>query len=74
MVKKIPRRTAQERPSWLEELRPKIRLWWEKVTQAAETSRTQVFKRGTEQASRGVMPAGGQSLPISTAGERELCR
>lgn len=47
---------------------------WHQVTVAPEVSRTKVFKSGTFQGESGEIPAGGQSEPISTAGEREKCK
>lgn len=45
-------------------------LWCVQVTVTPEASRTAVFRSGTLNGSRGVMPAGGQHPPNSGVGAR----
>ena len=40
----------------------------------AEQSKRKVFKRGRPKGEQVLRPAGGQSLPSSTAGEEEECK
>lgn len=51
---------------------PDIRAWWDHVTVTPEPSKTNVFKKGTSKALKGIMPIGGQLFPISTEGANLL--
>lgn len=44
------------------------------VTLAPLVSRMSVLRRGIDQGSTAVIPAGGHIEPSSTAGESELCK
>ena len=48
------------------------RLMWARVMVIPESSRRQVFRRGTAKGFRGSIPTGGQVHPISGAGARAL--
>jgi hypothetical protein len=49
-----------------------IRLWCAHVTVTPEANSTAVFRRGTLNGFRGLMPDGGQQHPSSGVGERLL--
>lgn len=49
-----------------------IKAWWDHVTVAPEANRMAVFKRGIVNGLKDWIPAGGQQLPNSTAGESLL--
>lgn len=49
---------------------PSMMLWWAQVTVTPEARRTAVFRRGTSNGLRGVMPVGGQQPPSSGVGAR----
>jgi len=51
---------------------PSISLWWAHVTDTPDARRTAVFRRGTANGSRGVIPGGGQLQPISGVGDNLL--
>ena len=47
-------------------------LWWAQVTVTPEASRTAVFKRGTANGFRTLIPVGGHVHPSSGVGAKEL--
>lgn len=71
-VKYIPNPTVIDK-AWIALVRsPSIRLWWAHVTVTPEARRTAVFRRGTLNGFRGVIPIGGQQHPSSGVGARLL--
>lgn len=48
------------------------RLWWAHVTVTPEANSTAVFRSGTLNGFRGVIPAGGQQHPSSGVGDNLL--
>ena len=51
---------------------PRRRAWCDQVREAPEESKIAVLSKGTPQGWIGVMPVGGQDIPISAVGERAL--
>jgi len=47
-------------------------LWCDQVRDTPEDSRMAVLSRGTPQGCMGVIPVGGQVIPISAVGDRAL--
>lgn len=48
-----------------------IKEWWAQVTVIPLVNKITVFNKGTEYTDKGIMPLGGQTIPISTEGARE---
>lgn len=72
IVKYIPKVMVRAR-AWIEFFRlPSISLWWAQVTVTPDASSTAVFRRGTLNGFKGLMPAGGQQQPNSGVGESLL--
>lgn len=68
----MPKATVRIR-AWIVLLRLFSRsLWWAQVTVTPEASNTAVFRRGTLNGFRGVIPAGGQQHPSSGVGDNLL--
>lgn len=53
-------------------LLPLIIPWWAQVTVAPELTKTAVFNNGIEKGSKGSIPLGGQTAPISIVGTKLL--
>lgn len=67
-VKYIPRAMVRV-SAWIEFFRlPSISLWWAQVTVTPEAKRTAVFRSGTLNGFKGLIPAGGQQHPSSGVG------
>lgn len=49
-----------------------INLWWAHVTVTPDANRTAVFRRGTLNGFRGLIPVGGQQQPSSGVGDSLL--
>ena len=71
-VKINPKNTVNDNPNNASDLAPPTMLWWAHVTVAPELSKIAVFKRGTENGFKGLIPIGGQATPISTEGDKLL--
>lgn len=71
-MKYAPRITVNDR-AWMASLRFFfIILWWAQVIVTPDDSKTAVFRSGTKNGLRGVIPVGGQETPISILGARLL--
>lgn len=72
MVKYTPRAMVSASP-WIVFFRlVSNRLWWAHVTVTPEARSTAVFRRGTLNGLRGLIPVGGQQHPSSGVGDRLL--
>ena len=72
LVKVKPKKTVIARLKIASVLCPLIILWCAQVTVAPELKSITVFRRGTENGSRGLTPIGGHITPISTEGDKLL--
>lgn len=71
-VNQIPRRIVTSRAFHASFPLPSRKLWWDQVREAPEDRRIAVLSSGTPHGWMGVMPVGGQVIPISAVGDKAL--